>query len=96
MTTGHGIPDGKPWKFEAGVDTLMVERQITTCTMPHGARMAPSETHLYTDCMMDDQLVETDTRSLEVSRRFGVADGREGALAAPDDAGAGMGSMAWP
>ncbi|NNK64962.1 MAG: hypothetical protein HKO98_17300, partial [Gemmatimonadetes bacterium] len=25
MTTGHGVPDGKLWKFEAGADTLVGE-----------------------------------------------------------------------
>jgi len=127
MTTAHGVPDGKIWKFEAGPDTLvaapillgyfpatldltpdglyafavnfnlhgemipssisvvftpdMVEvTQITTCTMPHGARMEPSGVFLYTNCMMDDQLVEIDTRTFEVSRRFSVAQGSEGPI----------------
>ncbi|HSR40611.1 MAG TPA: hypothetical protein VLL48_00525, partial [Longimicrobiales bacterium] len=59
---------------------LMEVEQITTCTMPHGLRMAPSGTHLYTNCMMDDQLVEVDTRTFEVSRRFSVAVDEEGPL----------------
>ncbi|HEX9885853.1 MAG TPA: hypothetical protein VGA70_05170, partial [Longimicrobiales bacterium] len=127
MTTGHGVPDGRLWKYEAGADTMVADpvllgrfpatldltpdglyafvvnfnlhgehvpssvsvvytpdmteiRQVTTCTMPHGLRTAPSGTHVFTNCMMDDQLVEIDTRSFEVSRRFGVADGMEGAL----------------
>jgi len=125
MTTAHGIPDGKIWKFDAGPDTLiaapillgyfpstvdltpdglyafvvnfnlhaqlipstlsvvytphMVEvTQITTCTMPHGARLGPLGVFLYTNCMMDDQLVEIDTRTFQVSRRFSVAQGSEG------------------
>jgi DNA-binding beta-propeller fold protein YncE len=127
MTTGHGVPDGKLWKFEAGPDTLvaapillgwfpatmdvtpdglyafvvnfnlhgemvastvsvvytpdMVEvDQIETCTMPHGLRMAPDGIHAYSNCMMDDQLVEIDTRTFEVSRRFSVATGAEGPI----------------
>lgn len=127
MTTAHGVPDGKLWKFAAGPDTLvaapillgkfpatldltadglyalvanfnlhgehvpstvsvvftpdMVEvDQIPTCTMPHGLRMAPDGVFAYTLCMMDDQMVEIDTRTFEVSRRFSVATGREAAL----------------
>ena len=137
MTTGHGVPDGKLWKFHAGPDTLvsdpillgyfpatldvtpdglyafvanfnlhgemvpstisvvytpdMIEvDQIETCTMPHGARLDASGHFLYSACMMDDQIVEVDTRTFQVARRFSVALGREGALAAAssDDASA--------
>ncbi len=127
MTTAHGVPDGKLWKFDAGPDTLvaapillgnfpatldltpdglyafivnfnlhgehvpstvsvvytpdMVEvDQIPTCTMPHGLRMAPDGLFAYSLCMMDDQLVEIDTRTFEVSRRFTVATGEEAPL----------------
>ena len=127
MTTAHGVPDGKLWKFDAGPDTLvarpillgnfpatldltpdglyalianfnlhgehvpstvsvvytpdMVEvDQIPTCTMPHGLRMAPDGLFAYSLCMMDDQLVEIDTRSFQVSRRFSVSTGAEGEL----------------
>ncbi len=129
MTTGHGSPDGKYWKYELGPDTLvgagtflgyfpasldvtpdglyafvvnfnlhgeMVPSSVsvvytptntevartTTCTMPHGSRVDPAGTHQYSTCMMDDQLVELDTRSFEVSRRFGLAKGKEGAIPA--------------
>lgn len=128
MTTAHGVPDGKLWKFHAGPDTLvgdpillgyfpatlaltgdglyafvanfnlhgemvpstvsvvytpeMIEvEQVETCAMPHGARMGPAGVYLYSVCMMDDQVVEIDTRTFEVSRRFSVAVGAEGALA---------------
>ena len=127
MTTAHGVPDGKLWKFAAGPDTLvaapillgnfpatldltpdglyafvanfnlhgehvpstisvvytpdMVEvDQIPTCVMPHGLRIAPDGLFAYSLCMMDDQLVEIDTRSFEVSRRFTVSTGKEAAL----------------
>ena len=137
MTTGHGVPDGKLWKFHAGPDTLvgdpillgyfpatldltpdglyafvanfnlhgemvpstisvvytpdMIEvEQIETCTMPHGARLDATGTFLYSACMMDDQIVEVDTRTFEVARRFSVAGGREGPLPRMDgDAGRG-------
>ena len=128
MTTAHGVPDGKLWKFHAGPDTLvgdpillgyfpatlaltgdglyafvanfnlhgemvpstvsvvytpdMIEvEQVETCAMPHGARMGPEGAYLYSACMMDDQVVEIDTRTFEVSRRFSVAVGAEGPLA---------------
>ncbi|MFV2007094.1 MAG: YncE family protein [Longimicrobiales bacterium] len=131
LTTGHGFPDGKLWKFRAGPDTLvqapillgrfpatldltpdglyafvanfnlhgekvpstisvvytpeMVEvAQIDTCTQPHGLRVGPRGTHLYTNCIQDDQLVELDTRTFKVSRRFSVAVGHEGSI--PDGA----------
>ena len=128
MTTGHGVPDGKLWKFHAGPDTLvgdpillgyfpatldltpdglyafvanfnlhgemvpstisvvytpdMVEvEQVETCTMPHGARLDAAGVYLYSACMMDDQIVEIDTRTFEVARRFSVAVGEEGPVA---------------
>ena len=131
MTTGHGTPDGKIWKFELGPDTLvgpsihlgrfpasldvtpdglyafpvnfnlhgemqpssisvvytpnMTEiKQITTCTMPHGSRIDPQGLRIYSACMMDDQLVEVDTRTFEVSRRFSLATGQEQPLQKDD------------
>ncbi|MBC7791751.1 MAG: YncE family protein [Anaerolineae bacterium] len=128
MTTGHGSPDGKYWKYELGPDTLvgaglflgffpasidvtpdglyafavnfnlhgeMVPSSVSvvytptntevarteTCTMPHGSRVDPTGANQYSTCMMDDQLVEIDTRTFEVSRRFGLAKGREGMIA---------------
>jgi DNA-binding beta-propeller fold protein YncE len=133
LTTGHGFPDGKYWKYELGADTLvgpgillgnfpasidispdglyaiaanfnlhgdMVPSshsvvytatntevaRIVTCVMPHGSRIDPSGSFHYSGCMMDDQLVEIDTRSFKVSRRFSLAKGKEGPLA-PDDRG---------
>ncbi len=131
MTTGHGRPDGKLWKYELGpdADTLVGEgislgffpasidvtpdglyslsvnfnlhgdmvpstvsvvytpdgtevARVVTCTMPHGSRVDPGGTRQYSTCMMDDQLVEIDTRKFEVSRRFSVAKGKEGPIAA--------------
>ena len=127
MTTGHGTPDGKLWKYDLGPDTLVgpgvslgkfpasldvtpdglysfsanfnlhgemvpssisvvytptlteVE-QIETCTMPHGSRIEPGGTMHYSGCMMDDQLVEIDTRSFAVTRRFSLAKGKEGPI----------------
>jgi DNA-binding beta-propeller fold protein YncE len=137
MTTGHGRPDGKLWKFELGdVDrqigegiqlgmfpaslditpdglyTLSVNfnlhgdmvpstvsvvytpdmeevARIVTCTMPHGSRIDASGLRQYSTCMMDDQLVEIDTRSFKVARRFSLAKGKEGPLPADADPHAG-------
>ena len=122
MTTGHGVPGGKLWKFDAGPDTLvggpvplghfpatldltpgglyafvanfnlhgeatpssvsviyapgMVEvERIETCVMPHGARLDASGDFLYSACMMDDQVVEVDTRTFQVARRFSTTPG---------------------
>lgn len=133
MTTGHGFPDGKYWRYVLGPDTLagpgillgnfpatidispdgvyaiaanfnlhgdMVPssqsviytptntevQRIVTCTMPHGSRIDPTGRFHYSGCMMDDQLVEIDTRTFKVSRRFSVAKGKEGPLP-PDDRG---------
>ncbi|MDE0074054.1 MAG: YncE family protein [Gammaproteobacteria bacterium] len=49
--------------------------QVTTCTMPHGSRMSPDGMYNYSACMMDDQLVEMSTFSLEVTRRLNLVTG---------------------
>ena len=124
MTTGHGSPDGKYWKYELGPDTLvgepiflgnfpasidvtpdglyafavnfnlhgeMVPSSVSvvytptntevarpmTCTMPHGSRISADGKKQYSTCMMDDQLVEVDTRTFKVARRFSLAKGAE-------------------
>ena len=131
MTTGHGRPDGKLWKYELGPEgdkrvgegislgffpasidvtpdglySLSVNfnlhgdmvpstvsvvytpdgtevARVVTCTMPHGSRIDPSGTRQYSTCMMDDQLVEIDARKFVVARRFSVAKGKEGPIAA--------------
>mgnify|MGYP006198257079 CR=1 FL=1 len=57
----------------------MVEvARTATCTMPHGSRINPAGTRQYSACMMDDLLVELDTRTFQVARRFSVAVGAEG------------------
>lgn len=127
MTTGHGFPDGKYWRYELGPDTLVGPglllgnfpasidvtpdglyalsvnfnlhgdmipstvsviytpnstevARIVTCTMPHGSRVSPDGMRQYSTCMMDDQLVEVDTKDFVVSRRFSLAKGKEGPL----------------
>ncbi len=65
--------------------TLTEVARIVTCTMPHGSRVSPDGRFQYSGCMMDDELVEIDTRAMAVSRRFSLAKGKEGAL--PADGG---------
>jgi DNA-binding beta-propeller fold protein YncE len=137
MTTGHGMPDGKLWKYELGPDTLvgpsihlgyfpasidvtpdglytfsanfnlhgeMVPSSISvvytptntevaqtvTCTMPHGSRINHAGTRHYSGCMMDDLLVEIDTRTYEVSAKFSLAKGKEGLVKLDPHAGHDM------
>jgi len=143
MTTGHGIPDGKYWRYELGPDTMVGPgihlgrfpatldvtpdglysfsvnfnlhgemepssvsvvytpnhtevARIVTCTMPHGSRIDPSGLWHYSACMMDDQLVEIDTRTFAVSRRFSVARGNEGPVASAMAGHAGHGEAGLP
>ena len=67
------------------VPTMTEVARIVTCTMPHGSRVSPDGRLQYSGCMMDDQLVEIDTKTLKVSRRFSVAVGKEGPLAPEGD-----------
>lgn len=51
----------------------MVEVARTeTCMMPHGSRINPAGTRQYSACMMDERLVELDTRTFQVSRTLDV------------------------
>lgn len=50
--------------------TMTEVARVKTCTMPHGSRLNSSGTKQYSACMMDNMLVEIDTRSLKVSRQF--------------------------
>lgn len=67
------------------VPNLVEVARIVTCTMPHGSRLSPDGRYHYSACMMDDELVEIDTRTQQVSRRFHLAKGKEGPL--PADGG---------
>src|SRR5437667_12183492 len=75
--------------------TMTEVARIQTCTMPHGSRLNPQGTKQYSACMMDDMLVEIDTRSLKVARHFVVTKGKEiGMNGAPrKDAAGSMNSM---
>jgi len=51
--------------------------RIPTCIMPHGSRLNAAGTKHYSACMMDDALVEIDTRSFSVARHFFLTRGQE-------------------
>ena len=68
--------------------TMTQLSRVTTCLMPHGSRVSASGGRQYSACMHSDQLVEFDLTTLEVSRRFSLAPGREGPLDTRDQ---GMG-----
>lgn len=58
-------------------DEMAEISQITTCVMPHGSRLSPDGSRHYSVCMMDDILVEIDTRKLVASRSFALPKGQE-------------------
>jgi DNA-binding beta-propeller fold protein YncE len=65
-------------------DQLIEVKRIPTCTMPHGSRLNHAGTKHYSACMMDDLLVEIDTRKFAVDRYFMLAPGKEmGMIGAP-------------
>ena len=66
----------------AAEDMIEVAR-IPTGTMPHGSRINPEGTKQYSACMMDDILVEIDTRTFTVSRHFMLAKGKEMGMTGP-------------
>jgi len=57
--------------------TMTEIARIPTCTMPHGSRLNALGTKQYSACMMDDMLVEIDTRTLKAARHFIVTKGQE-------------------
>ena len=82
----HG--DMVPSSVSAVSTAEMLEvARIPTCTMPHGSRINPQGTKHYSACMMDDKVVEIDTRAFGVSRMFSVTNGSEHASAPMEDAG---------
>ena len=58
-------------------DEMIEVARIPTCKMPHGSRLNPQGTKHYSACMMDEMMVEIDTRSLAVSRHFMLTKGKE-------------------
>jgi DNA-binding beta-propeller fold protein YncE len=70
--------------------TMVEVARTETCVMPHGSRVNPQGTRHYSVCMMDEQLVEIDVATGDVSRRFSVMRGMEGPLEAHAAQGAPM------
>ena len=69
----------------------MVEiARIPTCTMPHGSRLTADGSRHYSTCMMDEMLIEIDTRTLGVSRHFMLGKGGEHGMAGAPKAHGGM------
>jgi DNA-binding beta-propeller fold protein YncE len=62
-------------------DQMIEVKRIPTCTMPHGSRLNHAGTKHYSVCMMDDMLVEIDSRKLAVDRYFLLAKGKEMGMA---------------
>src|ERR1700756_2943301 len=58
-------------------DQMIEVKRIPTCTMPHGSRLNHTGTKHYSVCMMDDMLVEIDTKKFAVDRYFMLAQGKE-------------------
>lgn len=73
-----------------GADEMVEIARIETCTMPHGSRLTADGRHHYSTCMMDETLVEIDTRTMSVSRHFIVAAGHEAGLSGAPHASAAM------
>jgi DNA-binding beta-propeller fold protein YncE len=69
--------------------TMTEVARIPTCTMPHGSRLNPQGTKQYSACMMDDMLVEIDTRTLKATRHFIVTKNQENGLTGPPQPRAG-------
>jgi len=70
--------------------TMTEVARIPTCTMPHGSRLNPQGTKQYSACMMDDVLVEIDTRALKVSRKFSLTQNHIHMPGMKDTGGHGM------
>lgn len=64
-------------------DEMVEVARIPTCTMPHGSRLTKDGSRHYSTCMMDELLVEIDTRALAVSRHFLLTAGKEMGMTGP-------------
>jgi DNA-binding beta-propeller fold protein YncE len=84
----HGEMEASDVSVVSAKEMVEIAR-ITTCTMPHGSRVSTDGTKHYSACMMDEELVEIDTRTLGVSRHFFLTKGKEmGMTGAPPTRGA--------
>lgn len=58
-------------------DPMVEVKRIPTCIMPHGSRLSPDGSKHYSACMMNDELVEIDTRQMAIDRHFMLTKGKE-------------------
>ena len=78
----HG--EMKPSDVSVVAAEQMIEvTRIPTCTMPHGSRFSADGSKHYSACMMDDMLIEIDTRTLKVARHFELTKGKEMGMSGP-------------
>lgn len=61
--------------------TMQEVARLQTCAMPHGSRFNASGSKHYSVCMMDEMLIEIDTRQLAVARHFMLTRGSEHGMA---------------
>ena len=61
-------------------DQMVEVTRLPTCIMPHGSRLNPQGTKHYSVCMMNDALVEIDTRQFNVARHFRLTKEKEEGL----------------
>ena len=64
-------------------DEMVEVARVQTCTMPHGSRINAQGTKHYSACMMDDVVVEIDTRTFGIARHFMLTKGSEHGMAGP-------------
>jgi DNA-binding beta-propeller fold protein YncE len=64
-------------------DPFVEMARVQTCAMPHGSRLSPDGTKHYSVCMMDETLVEIDTRTFSVARHFMLTRGQEHGSSGP-------------
>jgi DNA-binding beta-propeller fold protein YncE len=88
----HGDPVPSSVSIVATEPMVEVAR-TTTCVMPHGSRVNPQGTKHYSACMMDDLIVEIDTRTFGAARHFMVTKGKEHGDAGPPHRAMAAGSQ---
>jgi DNA-binding beta-propeller fold protein YncE len=76
------------------LDDMIEVSRIRTCTMPHGSRLTADGSKHYSVCMMDDMLIEIDTKTMGVSRHFMLGRGSEHGMSGAPRPHGGTGSGA--
>jgi DNA-binding beta-propeller fold protein YncE len=89
----HGDMEPSSMSIVDAASMIEVAR-LRTCIMPHGSRTNPQGTRHYSTCMMDDVLVEIDTREFAVSRHFMLTRGREHGMSGAPGAHTARGPVA--